>query len=334
MGGLRKIVFMAFSLMLSSQVYATTIIIVNRDGAGEGLNSAARVAPVQGNSATTLGAQYLNVFRAAAEFWEGKLDSSVPIRVDAQLDPLSCSPNSGVLGSAGPLNGFVDFPNAPRRNTIYVVAQANSLAGRDLDPNNSDLSARFNSSVGSSSCLTRLRWWLGINSPAPAGTISLFDTVLHEIGHGVGFLSLVDQDGRRLADLNDTFMLNLFDRSQNRAWSAMTNSQRRSSSINNGGLVWSGSNVRQGAGVFAGGRSGGLLRMYAPRTFSSGSSVSHWDTVVSPDELMEPFATPTSDSCATVLALRDMGWRTMNECVAARSRSPIIAPIFLLLDDE
>jgi len=331
MGGIRKIVFMFVGLMLSSQVSATTITIVNRDGSGEGLNSVARVAPVPGNSATTLGAQYLNVFRAAAEFWEQKIRSSVTIRVDAQLDPLNCSPNSGVLGSAGPLSGFIDFRNAPRRNTIYVVAQANSLAGVDLDPGTSDLSARFNSSVGSASCLTRLSWWLGINSRAPAGTISLFDTVLHEIGHGIGFLSLVDQNGRRLADLNDAYMLNLFDRSQNRAWSTMTNSQRRSSSVNNGGLVWSGDNVRQGAGVFTGGRSGGLLRMYAPRTFSSGSSVSHWDTVLSPDELMEPFATPTSDSCATVLALRDMGWRTMNECVAVRP--PVLAPIYLILDD-
>ncbi|MGI9449501.1 MAG: hypothetical protein ACR2QH_02435, partial [Geminicoccaceae bacterium] len=39
-----------------------------------------------------------------------------------------------------------------------------------------------------------------------------------------------------------------------------------------------------------------------------GSSVSHFDTSVSPDELMEPAATPTSILDVTTAAFVDMGW--------------------------
>jgi len=313
----------------------TTIEIVNLDGPGEGFRSNQPVAPVPGNSATTLGQQFLNVFNAAASVWEGRIDSPVTIRVDAALDPLDCNVNSGVLGAAGPINGAIDFPNAPLSNTIFVIAQANSLAGQDLDPVNSDIAAVFNSSIGSPGCLTSLQWWLGIGSPAPQGTISLFDTVLHEIGHGLGFLSLVDSNGARVANFNDAFTVNLFDVNQNRAWPAMTNGQRRASARNNGGLVWNGPNVTSGAGVISNGRTQGRLRMFAPSTFSLGSSVSHWDTVLSPDELMEPFATATSTGCATILALRDMGWRTQDECLPLNaSNSVSLSPIIDLLLSE
>jgi len=322
------------SVLFATQVSATTIEIVNQDSAGEGFRSTQPVSPVPGNSATTLGEQFLNVFEAAAGVWEKRIDSPVTILIDAALDPLPCGPTSGVLGAAGPQAAFINFPNAPRSNTIYIVAQANSLAGEDLDPGASDIGATFNSQLGTPGCLTSISWWLGINSPAPAGTISLFDTVLHEIGHGVGFLSLVSPEGQRLADLNDAYSLNLFDVSRGLPWTALSDAGRRASSRNNGGLVWNGNNVGAGAGVITGGRTNGRLRMFAPTTFNPGSSVSHWDVALSPDELMEPFATQTSSGCATVLALKDMGWRTMNECDPLSPGRPTIAPLLNLLLEE
>ena len=309
------------SIAASTTVNATSIQIISTDGPGEGFNSAAAVEPVTGNDARTLGEQYTNVFRAAADFFEGKIISDIDILIEAAFDPLRCEANTAQLGGAGPLNAFINFQNAPRRNTAYVSAQANSLAGVDLDPGTNDIGAVFNSSLnGDEGCLGGVTWWLGINSPAPARTVSLYDTVLHEIGHGLGFLTFVDSDGVRIQStqgtpFNDPYMLNLFDVVQDLPWSQMTDEQRAKSSLNNGSLVWSGQAVAQGAGVFTGGRNGsGQLRIYAPREFDEGSSVSHWDVAVGPNELMEPFATPTSNGCATILALRDMGWRTQNEC--------------------
>ena len=50
--------------------------------------------------------------------------------------------------------------------------------------------------------------------------------------------------------------------------------------------------------------------MYAPHDASSGSSVSHWDTSVIPNLLMEPNINPdlTHSLDLTVPALRDIGW--------------------------
>ena len=313
----------------TSAAYAATITIVPTDGPGEGFNSAQAVTAVAGNDATTLGQQFTNVFRAAADYYQERLISDVEIRIEASFDDLSCDAESGVLGRAGPLNAFINFENAPNGGTAYVSALANSLAGADLDPGSNDISATFNANInGSDGCLRGTNWWLGINAPAPARTISLYDVVLHEIAHGLGFLTFVDEDGTRLTaqggrPFNDPFMFNLFDVQQDLRWTEMNDEQRMKSSLNNGQLVWSGANVNQGAGVFTAGRNGnGQLRLYAPREFDGGSSVSHWDTAVGPNELMEPFATPSSSSCATLLALRDMGWRTQNECATTAQEAP------------
>jgi hypothetical protein len=54
----------------------------------------------------------------------------------------------------------------------------------------------------------------------------------------------------------------------------------------------------------------GRVRMYAPATFTSGSSVSHWDVTLSPNALMEPAINSdlTSDVDLTDPVFRDIGW--------------------------
>lgn len=327
----KQLFAITLSVLLSAQVNATTITIVNADAGSQGFNSRRAVNPEGGNNATTLGAAYSNVFRAAADFWESKISSTVEIRVQSSFSSSQiCTSTGAQLGGAGPMEIAINFPGAPVQNTIYTIALANALAGEDMDPGFDDIQAQFNSQLdGRPGCLGGTRWWLGINAQqAPRGTISLLDTVLHEIGHGLGFLTFVDQNGRRLADFNDAYMLNLFDVSLNRSWADMNNSQRGRSSVNNGNLVWTGTNVAEGAGVVTGGRNNGFLRMFAPRSFQPGSSVSHWDTALSPNELMEPFATATSNSLATILALQDMGWPIRNNAAL------IVPAVNLLLDDD
>lgn len=299
------------SLLICTSVTATTITIVNLDGPGEGLNDVSPVAPVSGNPATTLGAQYLNVFQAAADYWEARLDSPVEIRIDTQMNPLFCTSSSATLGSAGPINSFINFSGAPLPWTIYTVAQANSLAGRDIDPEHNDIGATFNSNLnGDLGCLGGNKWWLGIGAAAPDRTISLFDTALHEIAHGVGFITFVDSSGSRLMNWNDTYMLNLFDQTSQKSWANMSNFERARSSVNNGNLVWNGVNARTQSSHIIDGKNNGRLRLFAPNRYRFGSSVSHWDTALAPDELMEPFATSVTNDCSTMLALKDMGWNT------------------------
>lgn len=62
------------------------------------------------------------------------------------------------------------------------------------------------------------------------------------------------------------------------------------------------------------GTTSGFARLYAPTTFSSGSSVSHWDISLVPNMLMEPFITSTIGSRVqnpddlTLQLLKDIGW--------------------------
>ncbi len=298
-------------LCLASAASAATITIVNLDGVNEGFNDPTPATPVGGNNGTTVGQQRLNVFSRAAEIWGARLVSNVPILVAAKFDPLSCSDTSGVLGSAGPTSVFRDFAGAPVASTWYTAAQANALAGVDLAPGNYDISATFNSELGKPGCLSTLSWYYGLDGNAPANGIDLLDTVLHEIAHGLGFLSLVDlSSGAKFGTpgRDDAYMRYLENHSTGKTYPAMTNTERITASTNTGNLHWVGPNVLANIGILSSGTSGGHVRMYAPNPAQPGSSVSHWDTVLSPDELMEPYLTPTTDYRLTIELLKDLGW--------------------------
>jgi hypothetical protein len=291
---------------------AVTVTIVNLDAAGEGFNDPTAVAPVFGNPGTTRGAQRLNAFRAAAEYWGALLRSPVPIQVDAKMDPLPCTPTSAVLGSAGPNTAHGNFAGAPVRNTWYVQATANSRAGVDLEAE-SDIGATFNSDVDNPACLGAFSWWYGIGAPAPAGTVDFFDTVLHEIGHGIGVLTLVDlTTGAQLAGFDDAYSRWLWD-SNLGPWSGLTNGQRSASAIS-GQVTFRGPRATEAArGFLSSGLDAGYARIFAPNPVQPGSSISHFDTVLTPNELMEPFATPPPGpySYMTSGLLEDVGWRLL-----------------------
>ena len=296
--------------LASPALGAATVTIVNADGPGEGFNDPTPVAPVTGNPGTTLGAQRLNVFLAAAAAWGEVLSSDVEIRVESRMNPLPCNAGSAVLGSAGPQTVDRDFSGAPMPATWYHQALANSLAGADLDPLD-DITATFNSNIdNNNACLAGTDWWYGIGAPAPGGTIEFATTVLHEIGHGLGVSTFVNiSNGAKLLGFDDCYMKNLEDHTTGLTWDAMaTNGQRASSAINTGNLHWVGSNVLDASGFLTSGISGGHVRMYAPNPVQVGSSVSHFDTVLTPDELMEPFLRPSPLQILTNQLLKDCGW--------------------------
>ncbi|MBV9242369.1 MAG: carboxypeptidase regulatory-like domain-containing protein [Acidobacteria bacterium] len=176
---------------------AATITIPNSDGAGEDFNDPAAKAPEGGNNAATLGAQRLAVFNFAANIWGAFLDSSQTTVVSSQFNPLQCTSNSAVLGSAGTATINGNFPNAPFNNTWYHIALANKLSNADLNGAASpEINATFNSTVnGNAGRLdaggTPARFYLGLDNATPANTVNLLVVLLHEMGHGLGFSSFL-----------------------------------------------------------------------------------------------------------------------------------------------
>ena len=150
-------------------------------------------------------------FQAAVDVWSANFASTVPITIDATWSRIS---TFGVLGSARPGSYFSGFDGAPDSSLWYPSALANALAGKDLDPKQSEIVIQVNS----------LAEWNttndGLSHPNQYDLESVF---LHEMGHGLGFLSTdtydsvfgygsIDQptpfdayiqveDGRRLSDL-------------------------------------------------------------------------------------------------------------------------------------
>lgn len=302
---------LAVVALVASAANAANIVIVNLDGAGEGFNDPTPRAPVPGNPGVTLGQQRLNVFNAAAARWGPQLQSSIQIRVEAEFNDLFCNASSAVLGSAGPISVLRDFVNAPFAATWYVMAVANSRTASDNDPGVNDIGAEFNARLddGDPNCLGAIPWWYGINSPAPAGTVDLFTTVLHEIAHGLGVLSLHSLNtGAKFLGFDDAYLRLLRNHSTGEGWSTMTNGERLTSQVNTGNLVWTGAQANSTVPGYNAGVNTGRLRNFAPNPVQPGSSVSHWDTALNPNELMEPILTATAEDYSTYRMLRDVGW--------------------------
>jgi len=304
---------LALALAVTLPVSATTFLINNMDGPGEGFNDATPATPVGGNNGTTLGQQRLNLFQKAADTWGAVIDSDVPIIIQARFDPLTCNANSAVLGSAGATQIIRDFPNSPEPNTWYHIALANAIAGTDLITDADDIVATFNSAIDNNdNCMSGANWYLGFDHNSGAD-LDLFVVLLHEFAHGLGFSNFTDEStGSFIQGRPDVFAHFTLDNTIGLHWDEMTRGQRASSATNTGNVVWDGHEVVSGTAGFLvnGADSSGNVRLYAPNPIRPGSSISHFDTVARPNLFMEPFISSNlgSDLDLTDEQLFDVGW--------------------------
>ena len=220
-------------------------------------------------------------FQQAVDTWSRILVSPVPIRIDATLSTLE----QGVLGAAGPATAFrTTGPDS----SYFAVALANSIAGRDLDPQRVDIVAEFSNDPS--------LIYFGTDGQVPAGQFDFPTIVLHEIGHGIGFfggLEVVNDVGTYDPGSPEPTPF-IFDRftAQETAegfrplLTYPRGSAELGAALRSNAVFWEGEN-----GVAAAGR---LPRMYAPADWQPGSSYSHLDELTyapgSRDALMTPFA--------------------------------------------
>ena len=216
--------------------------------------------------------------QAAVNVWSANFSSSVVITVDASWGRSS---SWGVLGSARPGSFFSAFSGAPDPSLWYSSATANALAGRDLDKANPEIIIQVNSAA-----VWNTR---GDGSPS-SSEYDLESVFIHELGHGLGFLSndaydpyyglgsldqptpfdayLQTADGRRLADLPTP---------SKELGSALTSS-----------LVWNGAlGMKANAGI--------KPKMYTPSRYESGSSTSHLDENTFSKSGLDSVMTPNLD---------------------------------------
>src|SRR6478752_2932874 len=112
-------VALGFASIVPAQ--AANFVLVNTDPSGVGFNDTTPATPVGGNPGTTKGEQALNIFTKAAQIWGATLSDSVEIKILASFEPLTpCDASSGVLGSAGAINAFINNASFPQADTYYA----------------------------------------------------------------------------------------------------------------------------------------------------------------------------------------------------------------------
>ena len=218
-------------------------------------------------------------FQAAVDVWGANFASNVTITIDASWGRTA---SFGVLGSARPGNYFSGFDGAPDPSLWYPSALANALSGKDLDPGNPEMVIQVNS----------MATWDTRNDGAPrSNEYDLESVFLHEMAHGLGFLS---------TDSYDTFFGygTIEQPTPYDAYTQLPDKSRLSDlpspSLELGKaltstLVWAGE-----SGTAA--NNGNPIVLYTPSRYEEGSSVSHLDETTYANLGSNSIMTPNIDS--------------------------------------
>lgn len=241
-------------------------------------------------------------FQRAVEIWEYLVHSEVPIRVFASWEPLGAN----VLGQATASDFLSVFEGSHYVNTFYPIALAEKLAGQPLNSDNDgDIYCWFSSSIN---------WHYGEPENIRPGTFDFTTVVLHELGHGLGFLSSMTVSGQTANYGFGTPLKTVYDRYvENGGGSNLVDTtvfKRNSQALFR---ELTGNNL-----YFEKGPASERPRLFAPSTFSPSASIAHLDDSTYPNGTLNALMTSTARTMEvthdpgplTLSALHEMGWKS------------------------
>lgn len=244
-------------------------------------------------------------FQYAVDIWASTLTSAVPIIINATWANIGGS----TLGFASAEGFYRNFTNAPLSNTFYPAALANKLRGQDLNITSVDIACTFNSSF---------TWYFGTDGNTPSGQYDFVTVVLHELGHGLGFVGSGNVSGSigTLGLSGDPVIYDVFVEQLNGTdlTSLTSGTTTMANALTSNNLYWNGAE-----GIDA--NNGVRPRIYAPTSWAGGSSYSHLNEGTYPagnvNSLMTPFigsAEANHNPGPIVQGMfTDMGW-TVGGC--------------------
>jgi beta-glucanase (GH16 family) len=282
------------------------------------------VAPIGGNPGTTRGEQRRNAMLRAAANLAQEMRSPVPISIDACWDNLGTG-NSVTLAQAGPRSILRDTPSMEKKYTWYAGPAAARVSGTSFcravndDCGAAEIRATFNNQVDTPNALGASSFYYGYD-PGGGNNVDFISVGMHEIAHGLGFISLVALDssqgsvpGSKYDGFDDIFSSNIawLSGAELRPFNKLTDAERMTAAVSGNNLRWnSASAAAHSANPFAAfAPPDNLLQLYAPNPISAGSSVSHLNQSTYSDEMMRPFSSGVQRELSLGRAILDgAGW--------------------------
>ena len=228
--------------------------------------------------------------------WCNALAGPVPITISLKMFSFSQvygSSYDNVIGCSWTPPMVFDTAN----HMTYVESLGQQLAGSDFSGTETyDIRLEMN---------TDMPFYYGTDGKASLSQIDYPTIVLHEVAHGLGFMESFQSNGY-LSYHDDTYWYPMiYDYYLTYGGTSLCNLTQTQvyDAIRSNALYFSGPKAKAANG-------GSAIKMYAPSTYESGSSVSHWDRGVSFSTFMKPsYTTPLHTIGTRKLGLlQDIGW--------------------------
>jgi len=248
-------------------------------------------------------------FEYALSIWEQLIETSIPIRVQANWRSLQ----SNILANAGPSDYISNFEYAPHTNRFYPIAVAEKITKTEISSSGvADIELTLNKDI---------KWYYGTDGNTPELLYDLVTVALHEIGHGLGFTGFFYVTGNVGAYGNDTYGdIAAFDimvvDANGKSLTDTSFYKIATTNLYNAFVSQSLYSNSPSAQLAA---PGNKVKLYAPSTYNDGSSIYHLDDATysfgSENSLMthaigkgEAVHNPGP---VTLGVLADIGWKIM-----------------------
>ena len=251
--------------------------------------------------------------QAAIDVWRQILTSSVTVTIQVNWRHFEAD----VLAGAGPTEYYKNFDNAPVANTYYASALAEAIAGHALAGSDPDIQIDIQN---------RTDWSYDTDGTPVAGKFDLETTIMHELGHGWGFLGTMNVAGGvgSWGLPTDTETPDIYDRfAENNAGGKLlatypNHSTQLAAALQSNALYFSSPQSNQGTD---------RLRLFAPTSWLAGSSFAHLSEssypAGSPESLMTPYIDRAevlhNPGPRTLCVLEALGWQTPQVCPVGSS---------------
>ena len=241
-------------------------------------------------------------FNFAMEIWENSIESTVPINISVEFTNLA----SNLVAFTEP-NGYFTISGSGVPDTLYARALAEQITGSEIGGTDSvDILISFNDSMD---------FYYGTDANPPVDEIDFVTLVLHEIGHGLGFIGFGITNGTE-GSIRDsgTGFPSIYDRFiENGSGAAILSFADPSTDLHT--QLTSDNLFSNGTNATAE-NSATKPKTYNPGTFDFFKSYDHWDSAVFPSgninslmtETVSPGEANHNPGPVTLGFFEDMGW--------------------------